>query len=336
MNSYSQHRSYLFVCRLLAGLLLAAWLAPAARGDGWPYWPFNKDDKPGKPDKIITLWSDTVLTQTGRPPIRGFGGRLMFYEGKKEDPIKVEGTLVVYAFDETDRDANNTRPDRKYVFTPQQLPLHYSKSKIGHSYSVWLPWDEVGGMQKEITLIVRFQPKEGPVAISDPCRQLLPGRIATARGPIARQAELVAWRPRRADARRCRQLGQRHGRIAHDDRRRAARSRTRRRSPTARELCSPSGSSGRSRRQRSTCRRDRRSARRSLRRRLRRRRRILPAGAWAGEPAGRTELRRGTTRRRIIRRRIIRRRGMLRRRRLLRRRRACNYDLVLHLVDSGL
>ena len=148
IHSYSQHRSYFFLGRLLTGLLLATWLAPAAHGEGWP-WPFNSEEKPGKPDKIIAFWSDTVLTQTGRPPIRGFGGRLMFYEGKKEEPIKVEGTLVVYAFDETDRDANNTRPDRKYAFTPQQLPLHYSKSKIGHSYSVWLPWDEVGGPQKE-------------------------------------------------------------------------------------------------------------------------------------------------------------------------------------------
>jgi hypothetical protein len=181
MKSFSQPRSYLFLCRLLAGLLLAAWLVPAARGDGWPYWPFKKEDKPGKPDKIVAYWNDTVLTQTGRPPIRGFGGRLMFYEGKNEEPVKVEGNLVVYAFDETDRDANNARPDRKYAFTPEQLPLHYSKTKIGHSYSVWLPWDEVGGVQKEITLIVRFQPKEGAAAISDPCRQLLPGRIEPAR-----------------------------------------------------------------------------------------------------------------------------------------------------------
>ena len=114
MNSNSPHRSYIFVCRLLAGLLLAAWLAPAAHGDGWPFWPFNREDKPGKPDKIIALWSDTVLTQTGQPPIRGFGGRLMFYEGKKEEPIKVEGTLVVYAFDETDRDAEQ-HPARPQV-----------------------------------------------------------------------------------------------------------------------------------------------------------------------------------------------------------------------------
>jgi len=189
MNSNPRYRSYLVLGRLLAALLLAAWLAPAARGDGWPFWPFKKEEKPGKPDKIVALWSDTVLTQTGQPPLRGFGGRLMFYEGKQEDPVKVEGTLVVYAFEETDRDANNSRPDRKYVFTPQQLPSHYSKSKIGHSYSVWLPWDEVGGFQKEITLIVRFQPKEGTAAIGEPARQLLPGRIpppkpAAATNPI--------------------------------------------------------------------------------------------------------------------------------------------------------
>ncbi len=181
MRSYFQPRSHLFVCRLLTGLLLAAWLAPAAYGEGWPLWPFNTKDKPGKPDKIVALWSDTILTQAGQPPIRGFGGRLMFYEGKNEEPIKVEGMLTVYAFDETDRDANNARPDRKYVFTPQQFPLHYSKSKIGHSYSVWLPWDEVGGPSKEFTLIVRFQPKEGAVAVSDPCRQLLPGRTVPSR-----------------------------------------------------------------------------------------------------------------------------------------------------------
>jgi hypothetical protein len=188
IKSHFQRFSPLRACRLLAGLLAAAALAPAAYGEGWQVWPFNKEDKPGKPDKVVALWSDTILTQSGRPPTRGIGGRLMFYEGKNEEPIKVEGTLVVYAFDETDRDANNSRPDRKYVFTTQQLPGHYSKSKVGHSYSIWLPWDEVGGPQKELTLIVRFQPKEGAVAVSEPARQLLPGRIvppAQARSPVA-------------------------------------------------------------------------------------------------------------------------------------------------------
>ena len=100
----------------------------------------------------------------------------MFYNGEKPEPVKVEGTLTVYLFDETNRDPNNLKPDRKYVFTKEQLPSHYSKSKLGHSYSVWLPWDEVGGPQKEVSLIARFTPDKGGVVIGEQNKQMLPGK----------------------------------------------------------------------------------------------------------------------------------------------------------------
>jgi hypothetical protein len=143
-------------------------------------WPIG-EEKPKTPDKIVSIWTDTVLYRTDRTPQRGFGGRLMFYQAKNEQPVKVDGTIVVYAFDETNRAPNNAKPDRKYVFTPDQVPAHYSKSKIGHSYSVWIPWDEVGGLKKEISLVVRFEPKgEAGVVMGDPSRQLLPGMTAAA------------------------------------------------------------------------------------------------------------------------------------------------------------
>ena len=111
-------------------------------------WPFQQEDKPGTPTKIVAVWTETVLRREGEAPLRGFGGRLMFYEGKKDKPVKIDGAVVVYAFVEDGRDEANAKPDRKYVFTPDQIPGHYSKSEIGHSYSFWLPWDEVGGPQK--------------------------------------------------------------------------------------------------------------------------------------------------------------------------------------------
>jgi len=164
-------------CRLLS---LAVCLGMASGCSTWDlkkasFWPLG-GDKPGTPDKIVAIWTDTVLYKSNQTPGRGFGGRLMFYQGKNEQPIKVDGSIVVYAFDETNRAPGNSRPDRKYVFTPDQIPSHYSKSKIGHSYSLWLPWDEVGGPQKEITLVVRFEPKgEAGVVMGEPSRQLLPG-----------------------------------------------------------------------------------------------------------------------------------------------------------------
>jgi hypothetical protein len=138
-------------------------------------WPFTSEDATGTPTRIVTSWTDTILYQPNQVPTRGFGGRLLFYSGEKPEPIKVDGTLTVYVFDETNRDLNNVRPDRKYVFTKEQLAAHYSKSKLGHSYSVWLPWDEVGGLQKELSLIARFTTDKGGVVVGEQTKQILPG-----------------------------------------------------------------------------------------------------------------------------------------------------------------
>ncbi len=138
-------------------------------------WRMGQISSPKAPTKLVAVWTDAVLHQGGKPATRGFGGRLMFYGAEENAPIKVEGTLIVYAFDEADRSPTDVKPDRKYVFPPSQFAQHYSKSKLGHSYSVWIPWDEVGGPRKEISLIARFIPKQGAAIVSAQARQILPG-----------------------------------------------------------------------------------------------------------------------------------------------------------------
>jgi hypothetical protein len=156
---------------------LTASAALAADGESWAPWPFHHDEPAGRPDRVTALWNDAVATTAGQLPVRGFGGRLMFYETKNDTPVKIDGTLIVYAFDETNREPNNCKPDCKFVITPEQLPKHYSKCKAGHSYSVWIPWDKAGGMQKELTLIVRFEPKIGAPVIGEQLKEILPGLL---------------------------------------------------------------------------------------------------------------------------------------------------------------
>src|SRR5688572_25375162 len=83
------------------------------------------DDEPqeGIPVRVVGTWTDTVLSQSGKKPQRGFGGRLIFYAEKEEKPILVDGQLVVYAFDETGREPTDNKPTRRYVFPPDQIPL---------------------------------------------------------------------------------------------------------------------------------------------------------------------------------------------------------------------
>ncbi len=165
-------------------------------------WPWGDSDatREGTPVRVVGTWTDTVLHQSGQTPQRGFGGRLVFYGRDDTKPILVDGQLVVYAFDESRREPTDNKPTRRYVFPPDQMPLHMSKSELGASYSFWLPWDEAGGPKTEVSLICRFEPKDGAVITSEQTRNVLPGAIpansSVAKEPL-RLPEGVPARPAR-------------------------------------------------------------------------------------------------------------------------------------------
>ena len=134
--------------------------------------PGMKDNKIRTPMSMTALWTDTVLVERG---VAGFGGRFMFYGSNSEEPIKVDGELTVFAYDDTEDMKQNTVPARKYVFRIENFSKHYSKSSLGHSYSFWIPWDRVGGPQCQVSLIARFKSAKGGVVMSEMTRHLLPG-----------------------------------------------------------------------------------------------------------------------------------------------------------------
>ncbi len=140
---------------------------------------FDSDRVAELPSEVLPIWTDTVLHQPGKPGVRGFGGRLYFYENGKPDPVQVDGQLVVYAFDGAIDSPGMVAPLRKFVFTPDQLQTHHSKTSLGNSYSVWIPWDKVGGESRTLSLVARFDGREGGTAMSKPARMLLPGLETT-------------------------------------------------------------------------------------------------------------------------------------------------------------
>ncbi len=106
-----------------------------------------------------------------------FGGRLMFYGADKHKPIQVDGTLIVYAWN--DEKGNMERaPDRKYVFPLEDFQKHYSMSRLGHSYSFWLPCDVAGGPLQKMSLIARFIGKDGTELTSTPAHVVLPAPVS--------------------------------------------------------------------------------------------------------------------------------------------------------------
>jgi hypothetical protein len=131
--------------------------------------------EPETPTRLVATWTETVLNTSGEKPKRGFGGRIAFFTRDTSNPVRVDGQLVVYAFDETSRPSHETHPTRKFIFPAEEFVRHESESALGPAYSFWLPWDEVGGPQRNISLIARFEPRTGPIVIGEQTRHFLPG-----------------------------------------------------------------------------------------------------------------------------------------------------------------
>ena len=174
-------------CRLLIAPLVSLMFAGCSLMDESPESPFAfLQDEPEyvTPQKVIPVWSDTVLHQTGQPGVRGCGGRILFYGINEKEAVQVDGTLIVYAWDDTSESVNR-KPDRKYVFRAEEFQDHYSRSKVGHSYSVWIPWDNAGGSRRQLTLVARFIGRNGAEVQSTPAKVILAGPVSMPEKPVA-------------------------------------------------------------------------------------------------------------------------------------------------------
>jgi len=174
------HRS-IPVLLLLASMLLAGCSSTRYTLSGsWPYIQGeSKIDEDTIPQRIVAIWSHDVVKTPGRQPTQGFTGRLFFYD-KKNRPTKVDGRLAIFAFDDSKSATPGwipkNKPDRKFVFTEEQLPGHLGINKVGASYSIWIPWQELGESQKTVSLIPILTGGEGLRVVGPPTKNVLPGK----------------------------------------------------------------------------------------------------------------------------------------------------------------
>ena len=129
------------------------------------------------PQSMTATWSHDILTLPGKAPTRGFGGRFYFYNEKTQS-IPVDGDLVVYGFDDTNKQQSTedlSQANKRFRFTAEQFTTHFTEGELGASYSVWIPWDEAYGAPKKIMLIPTFMTKDGRTVRGAAASLNLPG-----------------------------------------------------------------------------------------------------------------------------------------------------------------
>ncbi len=149
----------------------------------WNLWSKKKKTPAvGNPTRIVAIWSHDVLNTPGQLATAGFGGRIYFYNDKNQ-AIPVDGILTIHGYDDTQGpQAQGKYPDKTYVFTKDQLKHHYGESELGCSYSIWIPWQAVGGDQRKVSLVPSFKTVAGNLLVGHQTQNLLPGNRPTETG----------------------------------------------------------------------------------------------------------------------------------------------------------
>ena len=113
---------------------------------------------PKTPTRMAVFWTPYAQTVPDGLPMRGLAGRVHFYhESKKPQTIKVDGNMTVFVFDGNVKDPAHAKPLKIFVFKSETLAKHYSfKKPLGHGYDFFLPFDTIGGEEKNLCLLARF------------------------------------------------------------------------------------------------------------------------------------------------------------------------------------
>jgi len=135
-------------------------------------------NSPKSPTKMVDVWNTYAQTVPDGLPVRGIAGRVYFYnDGKKKQPVKVDGSMTVFVFDGEQKDPAHAKPIKVFQFKPETLSKHYSfKKPLGHGYDFFLPFDSIDGVERPLSVIARFDDTlEGSLVLSPPVNVLLKG-----------------------------------------------------------------------------------------------------------------------------------------------------------------
>jgi len=136
----------------------------------------SKSDIDSTPVTMTAIWTDSVYEKAGEASVKGFGGRIFFYNAN-EKLVKADGELIIYGFDDSSKSLTDRKADKKFVYPQDKFQSHYSENKLGASYSVWVPWEPMGGYRKAITLIPMFRTADGDLIKCTQTIAILPGQV---------------------------------------------------------------------------------------------------------------------------------------------------------------
>ena len=117
--------------------------------------------------QIICLWQPGEGNDPEGRPCKGFAGQILFLSNRSALPLQIDGSVRVYLFDDQGTTEEQAKPLRVFEFDSGSWDIHLTKSSLGPTYSVFIPYTRRGVVDANCSLRVRLKPKQGPIVFSE-------------------------------------------------------------------------------------------------------------------------------------------------------------------------
>jgi hypothetical protein len=126
--------------------------------------------------EIICLWDIGEGIGLDQLPARGFAGQVLFFGLRSHEPLKVDGDVTVYVFDNVGSVEEQGRPLNVFPFASAEWNSLRGETNLGTAYQMFVPYTRKGNHEAVCSLRVKFTPADGgPPVYSRMANVTLPG-----------------------------------------------------------------------------------------------------------------------------------------------------------------
>ncbi len=125
--------------------------------------------------EILALWQPAEGHGLNGMPTRGFAGQIMFFTNGNPAPVKVNGDVRIFLFDDFGTPEEQSKPIHQFDYSTDVWNLHLQKSMLGPSYQVFVPYVRKDPHAAKCAISVRLKPAAGPTIYSKLVPIMLPG-----------------------------------------------------------------------------------------------------------------------------------------------------------------
>ncbi len=140
----------------------------------------QRGDKPSdRVREIICLWEPAEGVGLDGLPTRGFAGQLLFFEPGGDQPVRVEGDVRIYVFDNQGTVEEQSKPLHQFDFPAAVWHTFARDTNLGPAYQVFVPYTRKGRHAADCAVRVRFTAESRLPIYSKLTSVALPGRRTT-------------------------------------------------------------------------------------------------------------------------------------------------------------